>query len=199
LQFRFVSSLIVFVGSYLPLSLILLAQDFDYAKIGNPICWTIFDPASGCSLPFHNPGYGITIFAVCTLCLVLSLIALSTAKPTVLIDVKSASYVPSELMNYTLPYVVSLMALDYQETGKFVGLIIFLAWMFWITHKSGQVILNPVLVAFGWRLYDLNYVFPGDHQERSGKALSNDLLEPGKRYKHTVIQDVMILRPTEGE
>ena len=38
-------------------------------------------------------------------------------------------------MNYTLPYVVSFMSIEYHDTGKFVGLIIFLAWMFWITYR----------------------------------------------------------------
>jgi hypothetical protein len=53
-------------------------------------------------------------------------------------------------MNYVLPYVVSFMSIDYQVTGKFVGFLIFLGWMFLITYKSGQIMLNPLLTVFGW-------------------------------------------------
>ena len=101
-------------------------------------------------------------------------------------------------MNYTLPYVVSFMSLDYQETGKFVGLMVFLSWMFWITHKSGQLILNPVFTAFGWRYYEVTYRFPGDQQQRHGKALSRQELVPG-HHMQTSIQDVLIFRPKSEE
>lgn len=105
-----------------------------------------------------------------------------------------ARYIPAELMTYTLPYIVSFMSIGYQETGKFVGLTIFLAWMFWITHKSGQLILNPILIAFGWRLYEISYVFPGDAKsKKNGRALVKGVIEPGKRYPHAVVQDVIIL------
>ena len=99
-------------------------------------------------------------------------------------------------MNYTLPYVVSFMSIGYQETGKLVGLTIFLAWMFWITYKSGQVILNPVLAVFGWRLYEIQYVFPGDRTLRNGRALARGNVESGESYPHVLVQDIVILRAT---
>jgi hypothetical protein len=88
-----------------------------------------------------------------------------------LIEVK---YVPADLMNYTLPYVVSFMSIEYQDTGKFIGLIIFLGWMFWITFRAGQIILNPLLIAFGWRLYDIKYRYAGSQNLYSGFALVKD-------------------------
>ena len=61
-------------------------------------------------------------------------------------------------MNYTLPYIVSFMSFGYDQEGKFIGIVIFLTWIFWITYKSGQIILNPILVAFGWKLYEVTVV-----------------------------------------
>jgi hypothetical protein len=193
LQFRLPASIAIFLGSYLPLALILLAQDIDYGTVGRGSCWSLW--------PRH-PIYSLGIFFICLVCFCLSLLALAVARPKVPIQITSASYIPAELMNYTLPYVVAFMSLDYQETGKFVGLAIFLGWMFWITHKSGQLILNPILIAFGWRLYEITYVFPGDTTPRNGRALSRGLIEAGKRYRHTVVQAVVILSPRvplEGE
>lgn len=192
MQFRFIVSLIVFLGSYLPLSLILLAQDYQYNFIGASFCIPYVE--SNCTIPFKNATYSLSVFAVCLVCFFVSLGALSTANPKMPIDIKEAKYVPAELMSYTLPYVVSFMSLDYQETGKFVGLIIFLCWIFIITYRSGQLILNPLLIVLGWRLYEIKFTFPGNQKEHIGRALSMGALQPGQRYDHTFIQDVAIIK-----
>jgi hypothetical protein len=175
----------------LPLALILLAQDFDY---GRPLCWRFLDTGSTCVLPFRHPAYSLGMFIICFVCFCVSLIALAVARPKIPLEITNARYIPAELMNYTLPYVVSFMSFDYQETGKFVGLTIFLGWMFWITHKSGQLILNPILIALGWRFYEITYLFPGSGASFNGRALARGVIEAGQRYGHTVVQDIIILR-----
>jgi hypothetical protein len=125
-----------------------------------------------------------------------TLFTLSVADPKLSIEVKESKYIPAELLSYTLPYVVAFMSIGYQETGKFIGLLIFLAWMFWITHKSGQVLVNPLLVVLGWRLYEIKYSFPNDNVLYSGRALAKGMIEPEHSYPHTVIQDIVVLRPT---
>lgn len=195
MQLRFVASVILFAGSYLPLSLILLAQDFRFELVNQPFCLPAQDSDVDCVIPFRNAGYSISIFLICLLCFFVTLTVLSTVQPKNPVDVREAKYIPAELMSYTLPYIVSFMSLSYQETGKFVGLVIFLAWIFLITHRSGQIILNPLLIVFGWRLHEIRYVYPGDTTEHTSRALSKGPLEPQKRYRQTVIQDAMIIRP----
>lgn len=39
MQFRLLTALVVFIGSYLPLSLILLAQNFEFGALKRPLCW----------------------------------------------------------------------------------------------------------------------------------------------------------------
>jgi hypothetical protein len=192
LQFRLATGVVVFLGSYLPLSMILLAQDYDYAALRRPVCWNVLDAA--CGIPLGTPLFSVTIFALCFACFVATLFALKavpTRRPIILAE---ARYIPADLMNYTLPYVVSFMSLDYRETGKFVGLLIFLGWMFWITYKSGQLIMNPILIAFGWRHYEISYTHPGDAVTRSGTALAKGQISPGDRVAHNAIQDVLIIR-----
>ncbi len=41
MQFRFLASVAIFLGSYLPLALILLIQDVNYAALGNGFCWEL--------------------------------------------------------------------------------------------------------------------------------------------------------------
>ncbi|MDV4157125.1 hypothetical protein R1480_22105, partial [Rhizobium brockwellii] len=73
----------------------------------------------------QNGTLSLIVFAICLFCLVFSLGALATVKPKTPVDIKEAKYIPAELMAYTLPYVVSFMSLEYKDTGKFVGLLIF--------------------------------------------------------------------------
>jgi hypothetical protein len=115
------------------------------------------------------------------------------AKPKICVEINEASYVPTDLMNYTLPYVVSFMNTDYDRASQFLGMSIFLAWLFWLTHKSGQILLSPVLIAFGWRLYDITYKFPADNTVRTGRALARTTIEAGSLIGHVTIQDIMIL------
>ncbi|KQQ36540.1 hypothetical protein ASG19_08945 [Rhizobium sp. Leaf306] len=192
MQFRFIASLIVFLGSYFPLSLILLAQDYRYELAIAPFCWPI--DAAKCVFPFKNGTLPLILFGVCLACLLLSLLGLTTIKPKVPVDIQEVKYVPSEFMAYTLPYVVSFMSLEYQDTGKLVGLVIFLGWMFVITHRSGQLVLNPLLIVFGWRLYEVTYFYPGNDQTRTGWALSKDNIEPNTRTDVATVQDTMIIK-----
>ena len=186
--------MVIFLGSYLPLSVILLAQDFEYTCLQRGFCWRIWSENSACVVPLAHPHLSLAMVGVCFASFCLSLLALTLSQPKLPVDVTEAHYIPAELMNYTLPYIVAFMGIGYQETGKLVGLAIFLAWMFWITHKSGQIILNPVLAVLGWRLYEIKYVFPGDSKVNDGRALARGIVETGRRYRHVVVQDVVILR-----
>ncbi len=181
----------VFAGSYLPLSVILLAQDFDGSMLSRPVCW----PFSGgeCAVPFGNPLASLGSATVCAACFAATLLALRLTNARRSIVVERARHVPSELMGYALPYVVALMNMEF-EAKKLVGMAVFLVWLFWITYRSGQIVLNPFLVAFGWKLYEVRYRFPGSETEHTGKALSDGLIASRDRCMHTMIDDVVIIR-----
>ncbi|WP_141690410.1 MULTISPECIES: hypothetical protein [unclassified Ensifer] len=194
------ASLIVFIGSYFPLSLILLAQDFRYEMLSAPLCWPL--ATDSCVIPLQNGTLALIVFFLCLICLLFSLGVLSTVKPKTPINIQEAKYIPAELMAYTLPYVVSFMSLEYKDTGKFVGLLIFLGWMFIITYRSGQLILNPLLIVFGWRLYEVTFSYPGKNEVRvTSWALSKADLQANTRCSAATIQDVRIikLKTAEGD
>lgn len=178
--------------------MILLAQDYDYTAYRRQLCWDVFFEGGGCQLPLGTPSFSLTIFVACLLCFLATLFALHAVRTNRPIVIKEAQYIPSELMNYTLPYVVSFMNLDYEETGKFVGIVIFLGWMFWITYKSGQLIMNPLLFVFGWRHYEVTYNFPGDDTEYNGSALAKGAIAMGERRPHASVQDVLIMKANDN-
>lgn len=200
LKIRLFISAVIFLGSYLPLSVILLAQDFNYELMGHSFCWKIWGHDPTCAVPLAHPKLALTIFGLCLLSFGLSLLALSFSRPSSPIRVKEAKYIPAELMSYILPYVVAFMGIGYGETGKLIGLAIFLVWMFWITHQSGQILLNPVLAVLGWRLYEIKYTFPGDPKEKEylDRALAKGPIESGQSYAHVKMQDIVVLGVTHS-
>lgn len=195
MQFRLLTALVVFIGSYLPLSLILLAQNFDFGALGRQLCW--YDGTSNCALPFQSPAFSIGLFVLTLFCFGVTILALVLVRPSLDVEITDAEYVPTDLMNYTLPYVVSFMSIDYQETGKFIGFLVFLIWMFWITYRAGQIILNPVLIALGWRLYSISYRYSGSDDEFKTRALVSGHLVPGG-HKQYPLQDIQIIKPEDS-
>jgi len=199
MQFRILTAVVIFLGSYLPLSMILLAQNYDYTAVSLPFCWQVW--RLYCNFPLKNPTFAVSIFCVCAVCFLFTLIVLAFVKPKHEIEILEAKYIPTDLMNYTLPYVVSFMSIDYQDISKFVGLVIFLIWMFWITYKSGQILLNPLLIVFGWRLYELKYRFAADQtgHERISRALSKGSIDAGETHRQINITDIFAIKPERTE
>lgn len=196
MQLRAFAALALFLGSYLPLSLILLAQDIDYSK---ELPFDFWAKDSDFQIPFMHPAFSLSIFILCFFCFLITLLTLKIVPTKRSLMITEAKYVPAELMSYTLPYVVAFMSIGYQETSKFIGFSIFLLWMFWITYKSGQIILNPLLIAFGWRLYDVKYTRQGSQEIHSGQLLSKNDITGKTTYTYNEIQDVLIAKSKKRE
>ena len=173
LQLRLSAAIFIFLGSYLPLSVILLARDYEYATLSHPVCWYPFTEDPECVLPLRNPSYSLGIFVTCLICFAITLLVLRLTKAKRSIVILDAKYIPTDLINYALPYVVAFVTIEYHETGKFLGFLVFLAWMFWITYKSGQIILNPFLSPLA-----------GDYMKFPTHSL---VTMPSRRVKHSSI------------
>jgi len=193
LNLRFLVAAIIFLSSYFPLSMILLAQNFDYQYLTHSIC-PLTANWRGCVILLKTPWFAIGIFVGCLLCFLITLATLTAVRSNRTMEIVSSKHVPADLMNYVLPYVVSFMSVDYQEVGKFVGFVIFLVWMFWLGYSSGLTILNPMLVAFGWQFYEIEYRFPSGGKTYACVALSRTPLEPNETHRFAAIQQVFLIK-----
>lgn len=56
--------------------------------------------------------------------------------------------------------------------------------------------MNPILIIFGWRLYDIEYTSFGDafNREYSSKVLSKVDIIPGYKYAYNEIQNMIIIK-----
>ena len=174
MQFRLLSALIVFLGSYFPLALILALQDVKEESWSAGICWSLKD----CKLPSNDHPYLSSVVVVVTfVCLLVTIRILSRLRCKYPVRVNSSKPVSSELISYSFPYIVSFMGVDYGSAGKIAGLAVFLMWLFLITYRAGFIIMNPILLILGWDLYEAE-VDIGNHK-RVIKLLSKKSPVPG--------------------
>jgi hypothetical protein len=107
--------------------------------------------------------------------------------------------IPNDLINYVFPYVVAFMVLDLGDTGKYYGFWLFLAWMFLVTYRSGQILMNPLLIVVGWQLYEIDAII--DEESLTVRAISRFEPTKDKSFPYFGIQDVKLLlkEDTNGE
>lgn len=190
MQFRLFAAMVVFVGSYLPLAIILAVQDIPFSWWSRSIC--DFSKVSSCDfIPFDHPWLSISFIVFSALSSILAFVSLGKLTYPYQIEVVSFKSISNDIINYVFPYVVSFMGMSYSHPEKLLGFVVFLSWMFAITYKSGQIIMNPLLLMFGWRLYEVNILYGG--HEKVVRALKRGGLQPGLQMSQTV-QDFYIVR-----
>jgi hypothetical protein len=194
MQLWMITAAIIYLGSYLPLSIILMAQDVDFGVVGNGVCPYKDVVAWNCASPLKHPGASVAVLAVCALCFLVSIFALKILPTKHRISIIESKHIPADLFNYVVPYILSFVSLDYSDKGKLFGFLIFLAWIFWITFKSGQIVMNPVLAVLGWKLYEVKFSFVGSVDELTGRILSTTDIVPNSTYNQGSLQDVMIVK-----
>lgn len=145
--------LLIFLCSYYPLFLILFIRD-----IGS----------SEATVQFGLVEWGLKVswWAIAGVC-VSSFCALATAQimrslftssqgeeEITLTNVKT---IRGDMINYTLPFLIGLFAFDYKSWQSILSLIVFLSFMFGFTRNEKVVLLNPMFLLLGIRLYEIEY------------------------------------------
>ena len=188
MQFRLFSAFLIFIGSYLPLALILAVQDIPMVWWRSPFC--DFSKLSGCAFnPFSNPELSITFIVITSASVIISAVALSKVAFPFEARVESSKLIPNDIINYVFPYVVSFMGISYESPEKLLGFLVFIIWMFAITYKSGQIIMNPLLLMFGWKLHEAKLHINNEYREV--RVLKKGSLAPGN-YRFQTVQDFYI-------
>ena len=184
----------MFLGSYFPLSLILLIQDIKESSWKAPLCK--INEFSSCYLPeLTNPERALGLLGICAVSLVIFMVLMKSLSGYSQLEVIDSKSIPNDLINYVFPYVVSFMGLDLGVDGKFFGFMLFIVLMFVITYRSGQILMNPFLLVAGWQLYELNIVTEG--HKRCVKALSKEQVKSGDHLESCLVHGIYVLHRGE--
>lgn len=143
---KLITSVLLFISAYSPLFLILAVKDFDFE----------------CSLNFKHSAAIWIMLGITALCIFILFAIFKKIKrgnmAVKVIEVKNRS---ADLINYTIPYILSFFGFDLSKPGDVISLAIFLFIMLLLTIRSKSVFLNPILALVGYSLYDLEYEFDG--------------------------------------
>lgn len=161
MKLKFWISLCVFISSYFPLALIFALQDFDYSRFRLQHPLPIF----------------VTIVFSC-ICIIFTWLALFVPRwgrrGTQTIKITNVSLQSATLINYSLPYAVSFFSIKLDDPGSVLSFLVFMAIMFSLSYLTDTILLNPLFILFGYKLYDINYRIVGKTQEHHGLLLSAD-------------------------
>tara|TARA_B100000678_G_scaffold281847_1_gene280129 strand:+ start:119 stop:718 length:600 start_codon:yes stop_codon:yes gene_type:complete len=162
---KLLTAILLFISAYSPLFLILAVKDFDFYKYYD------FSHPIGISILL-----GLSILSVILLFTTINSIRRGNMPVTVQ-AVKNRSI---DLINYTIPYIVSFFGFDLSKVEDIISLAIFLLLLLLLTIKSKSVFMNPILLLAGYNLYDLEYEFDG--KSYSTIVISKYEMKSGERF-----------------
>jgi len=161
---RIITLVLLFISSYSPLFLILAVKDFDFDN------WCLKHPIAVWIM------LGISLLSI-----VLLFVSLRYLKkgnmPVKIISVKNRSV---DLINYTIPYILSFFSFDLSKWDDIISLFIFLLIMLILTITSKSIFLNPILAFAGYGMYDIEYEY--NSTTSSVIAISKYELKAGDRF-----------------
>lgn len=143
---KLLTVILLFISAYSPLCLILAVKDFDF----NYTCY------------FKHPIAIYNMLGIALLSVILLFFSVySTKRGSMPVKIKSVKNRSVDLINYTIPYIVSFFSFDLSKIEDMISLSVFLLLMMLLTIKSKSVFMNPILLLAGYNLYDLEYEFDG--------------------------------------
>jgi hypothetical protein len=158
---KLLTAILLFINAYSPLLVILAVKDFDFNDTHH----------------FKHPIVIYAMLGIAVLSVVLLFVTVAKMKRgNMCVTVKSVKNRSVDLINYTIPYIVSFFGFDLAKIEDSVSLGIFLLLMLLLTIKSKSVFMNPILLLAGYNLYDLEY-------EYDGKVCSTIVISKEEMYK----------------
>jgi hypothetical protein len=164
---KFWVEVVVFLTAYYPLFLILLIRDIGVKTTG----LAFWSAESGYHLNSWALGF-FTLSSVATLFTAyLMRNNLTYQEGGVAINVEGCKQLRGDMLNYTLPFLIGLFAFDYGSWQSIAALLIFLIFMFAFVSKDRVILLNPMFLLMGIRLYEMNYTAVGNTVKKTKTVL----------------------------
>jgi hypothetical protein len=133
-------SVVLFISSYSPLALILLIGDFDPQ-----------------TKSLKNPAISLSILFVSFLSVLLLFVVMRQIRQGDTIKITSVCNQSGELVNYTIPYMISFFRFDLGGIQSFSCFLLFMVLMCVLTIRTQNIFINPILALAGYGLYDVEF------------------------------------------
>lgn len=172
---RIPATVVVFTSAYIPLFLILVLKDFETAP----------------SWHFLNPTKSIFLIAISILsALLLWIIAVRLKSGGYPGQILSATSKSGEIINYTIPYMISFFGFDLSKSKDIIIFTIFLSLLCLLSVRSQSVFINPILAIFGYGLYECEVLENGIHKRFM--AISKSDLKKDEQIRFNKLTNYLI-------
>ena len=187
-------SIAIFISGYTPLFLIMILKDVKEFVFYNK---SLVDPIFGMSelnvpywIEFNNPNTVVVLIGLSIVSFyVLEYILKNLTRNSFDIEITKIKSRSSEVVNYTIPYMISFVAFDLSKWQDLVSLMIFLSILCLLSIRSQSVFINPILAAKGYGLYDCVYREGG--KEKECVMLSQNDLANNSTVKYKKLNNYM--------
>ena len=133
---RIFTAILLFISAYSPLFLILAVKDFDFKTTHQ-----LIHP-----LPIY------IMLGIVVLSIILLFTTVAKIKGGIVVTVKTVKNRSVDLINYTIPYMLSFFGIDLSKPEDVIAISIFLLILLLLTITSKSVFINPVLALVGYGL-----------------------------------------------
>jgi len=177
MKLRIIPSILVFISAYSPLSVILAIQDWDYPhfSLKHPVIirFLILLSALSCLLLWTSIRF-----------------LKSSAPPVTILKVSNQS---GELINYSIPYMISFFVMDLENIPVMMSFLFFMIVMWWMTLKTHNVFVNPILACLGYNLYTVIYRASDNDEHETTFLVRGDRLRTNERCRTQEISERLFL------
>ena len=156
-------SFILFLSAYAPLALLFAVREFDSARK-----W------------FHHPRFVLGVLIGAILSLLLLRFAMSRLKGQFRITVCRVTLRSNDLINYSIPYLISFFGVDFGKWQDVTALSMFIVLIFILSHNTQSIFIKQTLALLGYGLYEID--FKEGTKQKTGLFLAKDDLVPNTEY-----------------
>jgi len=158
----------------------LMVRNYDESKVQYLLSvrqvvsnWLTFSPDVIFSMqflfPVKNPCVAFFIFVLPVISFFLLVLVLRDVESSPGSDIRkfSATCLPTDIANYSIPYIATFFSLDIGNSVEIVSLGIFLMTMFIISWRSGAIFFNPMMLVLGYKYMQATYEDNGNMVNRN--------------------------------
>jgi hypothetical protein len=133
---------LLFVSAFSPLFIIIAVKDFDF-----------------CKQYFNHEVLIIAMLSIVLFSIIMLFVIINTYKKGDVITINKVENRSTDIINYTIPYLLSFISMDLNSPADLISIGIFLTILMVLTITSKSVFINPILAIVGYGLYDISYSY----------------------------------------
>jgi hypothetical protein len=171
---RWWANIAMFASSYSPMVLIIAARDWDVNAHF-----------------FDHPRILLATAFLVLLCTVASVAIVKTVKTGIEVQVQRVHDRSNDVVNYTIPYIVAFVGIDLGDVRDLFAFALFMLLLFLIAVRTRSLFINPILLFFGYGIYDVDFIDHG--KEKSNLMLAKQGLHPGQRCRIEPLSPYLLL------